>query len=183
MYMTGSGATQNPLTGLTGKQREVLDLLIQHKTSKEISRMLGISPHTVDQRINIARSKLGLGSRNQVAQEYRRLLGTYEESYEQSVYQNSDMAGAAIPLDSDDRGKLESLLTLAQPELVVPGRTTLFKERGDTEDFRACPELLDGQWGTLARLGVIAGLALLFAVAILGGLSLFSVASQLMLGA
>jgi len=178
--MTGSGATQNPLTGLTGKQREVLDLLIQHKTSKEISRTLGISPHTVDQRINIARSKLGLGSRNQVAQEYRRLLGTYEESYEQSVYQNSDMAGAAIPLDNDDRGKLESLLTLAQPELVVPGRTALFKERGDTEDFRACPELLDGQWGTLARLGVIAGLALGMILVVLGGFSIFSVASNML---
>lgn len=180
MYMTRSGATQNPLTGLTGKQREVLDLLIQHKTSKEISRTLGISPHTVDQRINIARSKLGLGSRNQVAQEYRRLLGTYEESYEQSVYQNSHMAEAAIPLDSDDRGKLESLLTLAQPELVVPGRTTLFKERGDTEDIRACPELLDGQWGTLARLGVIAGLALGMIFIVLGGFSIFSVASDML---
>lgn len=36
------------LDQLTAKQREVLDLLIEHKTSKEISRQLGISPHTVD---------------------------------------------------------------------------------------------------------------------------------------
>ena len=36
------------LAGLTAKQREVLDLLIEHKTSKEIARELGISPHTVD---------------------------------------------------------------------------------------------------------------------------------------
>lgn len=175
--MMGNAAATNPLAGLTGKQREVLDLLIEHKTSKEISRTLGISPYTVDQRINIARSKLGLGSRNQVAQEYRRLLQTYE----QLVYQKSDMAAAAILRDEDGRGKFEALLTLPQAELAIPGRTTLFKERDSVEDFRACPELLDGQWGTLARLGIIAGLAVLFSVAILGGMSLFTVASQIML--
>ena len=178
--MTGSIATQNPLTGLSGKQREVLDLLIQHKTSKEISRILGISPHTVDQRINIARSKLNLASRNQVAQEYRRLVDTHENSYEQSVYQNSHISAAAIPFDEDGRDKLESLLTLAQPELPALGRTTLFKERGGTEDFRACPELLDGQWGTLARLGVIVGISLLLIVVMLGGLSMFAVMSDLL---
>lgn len=174
--MMGNRAATNPLAGLTGKQREVLDLLIEHKTSKEISRTLGISPYTVDQRINIARSKLGLGSRNQVAQEYRRLLQTYE----QSVYQKSDIAAVAIPLDRDGRGKFEALLTLPQAELAIPGRTTtLFKERDSVEEFRACPELLDGQWGTLARLGVIASLALLMMFVVLGGLSMFSVASNL----
>jgi DNA-binding CsgD family transcriptional regulator len=175
VYMMGNGVTKNPLAGLTGKQREVLDLLIEHKTSKEISRSLGISPYTVDQRINLARTKLGLGSRNQVAQEYRRLLQTYE----QSVYQKLDVAAVAIPLDGDGRGKFEALLTLPQAELAIPGRTTLFKERDSVEDFRACPELLDGQWGTLARLGVIAGLALIMMFVVLGGLSMFSVASNL----
>ncbi len=175
--MTELGSTRNPLEGLTSKQREVLDLLIQHKTSKEISRILGISPYTVDQRINFARSKLGVASRNQVAQEYRRLVQTYERS----VYQKSDMAASAIPLDSDGRDRLESVLALPQAELAIPGRTTLFKERDGAEDFRVCPELLDGRWGTLARLGVIAGLAVIFAVAILGGMSLFTVASQIML--
>ena len=43
------------LAGLTAKQREVLDLLIEHKTSMEIARRLGISPHTVDQRIQFAK--------------------------------------------------------------------------------------------------------------------------------
>lgn len=176
MYMDANGATANPLKRLTGKQREVLDLLIQHKTSKEISRTLGISPYTVDQRINIARGKFGLSSRNEVAQEYRRLLQTYE----QTVYQNSDMAAAAIPSDSRDRDKLGNLLALPKAELALPGRTTLFKERDGVEDFRVCPELLDGQWGTLARLGVMTAIALLLIVVVLGGLSIFSVLSQLL---
>lgn len=55
MIVTGE-LCDNPLVELTAKQREVLDLLIQHMTSKEISRQLGISPHTVDQRIMLARA-------------------------------------------------------------------------------------------------------------------------------
>lgn len=177
VVMAGDSPQGSALRGLTEKQREVLDLLIEHKTSKEISRALGISPHTVDQRINFARQKLGVHSRNQVAQEYRRLRQTYERP----VYQKSDMSPPAIRLQNDGRGKSETLLALPQAEFHIPGRTTLFKDRDGEADFQACPDLLDGQWGTLARLGVIAGLALLFAVAILGGISLFTVASQLML--
>jgi hypothetical protein len=52
----------------------VLDLLIEHKTSKEIARELGISPHTVDQRIQFAKEKLGANSRSEVAQLYRQLV-------------------------------------------------------------------------------------------------------------
>lgn len=174
--MFGEGLKPNPLEGLTAKQREVLDLLIQHKTSKEISRTLGISPHTVDQRINLARNKLGLSSRSQVAQEYRRLLQTYE----QSVYQETHVEPPAVPMQTAGRGKLDALLTLPQAELVIPGRTTLFKERDDGDDHGVCPDLLDGQWGTLARLGVIAGLALLIIVVILGGVSIFSVMSEVL---
>jgi DNA-binding CsgD family transcriptional regulator len=87
-----SGAEENggnPLAALTSKQREVLDLLIQHKTSKEISRLLGISPHTVDQRILLARGKLGVATRNEVAQAYRRL----KTIYEQPVYDFSHIDG------------------------------------------------------------------------------------------
>jgi len=60
--------------GLTDKQREVLDLLIEHKTSKEIGRALGISPHTVDQRLMFARDKLGARNRGELAAAYRELI-------------------------------------------------------------------------------------------------------------
>lgn len=68
--MTHSSEQTRPdrLLGLTAKQCEVLDLLIEHQTSKEISRKLGISPHTVDQRIMLARAKLNVGTRSEVAQ-------------------------------------------------------------------------------------------------------------------
>lgn len=90
---------RDPLQALTLKQRQVLDLLIQHKTSKEISRLLGISPHTVDQRIMLARAKLQVATRNEVAQAYRHLLESQDNPgdpglSDQSIYGFSDMAPA-----------------------------------------------------------------------------------------
>lgn len=61
---------------LTDKQRECLDLLIEHKTSKEIARLLDISKHTVDQRLTTARDALGASDRNELAFTYQRLKQT-----------------------------------------------------------------------------------------------------------
>ncbi|MDT7529018.1 helix-turn-helix transcriptional regulator [Sphingopyxis sp. SE2] len=63
---------------LTDKQRACLDMLIEHKTSKEIARLLDISKHTVDQRLTTARDVLGAADRNETAVIYRRLKQTYD---------------------------------------------------------------------------------------------------------
>jgi len=63
---------------LTEKQRACLDLLIEHKTSKEIARLLDISKHTVDQRLNLARDTLGAQDRNQSAFIYRQMKEKYD---------------------------------------------------------------------------------------------------------
>src|SRR3546814_11183815 len=44
---------------LTEKHRACLDLLLDHRTSKQIARILGIAKPTVDQRIAAARFILG----------------------------------------------------------------------------------------------------------------------------
>lgn len=72
--------------GLTSRQCEVLDLLLQHRTSKEIARQLAISPHTVEQRIRLAKEKLGVHRRSDLASAYRELQSicgksVYEESF------------------------------------------------------------------------------------------------------
>src|SRR5690242_15958530 len=84
------------LVELTAKQREVMDLLIQHKTSKEIARRLSISPHTVDQRIQFAKEKLGANTRSEAAVAYRRLV----ETYGQLTY---DESGIADPDETNDQ--------------------------------------------------------------------------------
>ncbi|MFN4136643.1 MAG: helix-turn-helix transcriptional regulator [Novosphingobium sp.] len=179
----------NPLVELTAKQREVLDLLIQHKTSKEISRLLGISPHTVDQRIMLARAKLGVATRGEVAQAYRRLV----ETYEQPVYEISHIGFPPLPRDDarqdDTAVPADEPEGVQQPSLTETGTTAgpmsgmpaLTREgegkaaRNDgIADYRVLPEMFDGPNGTLVRLSFIGGLTVFLILIVLGGLSMFA---------
>lgn len=72
---------------LTCKQWAAVELLARHMTSKEIARELGISPHTVDQRIDTVRRILGVASRRELA----RTLWL-------SARPSSERAGAASPV-------------------------------------------------------------------------------------
>lgn len=62
------------LHDISKKQRDALNLLILNHSSKEIARILSISPRTVDQRFDALREKFGVSTRNQLAQIYRTLL-------------------------------------------------------------------------------------------------------------
>ena len=159
------------LGGLTDKQREVLDLLIEHKTSKEIARSLGISPHTVDQRIQFAKEKLGAVNRNEAAMIYRRL----SETYEQSTYQDSRIADTP-PLPEESGG------TQAGPFQVLRhlGRSQPAEPASAEADYPVVPELFEGRYGTLIRLGAIAALAVCLVILVLGGLAILSELSELM---
>ena len=159
------------LAGLTAKQREVLDLLIEHKTSKEIARDLGISPHTVDQRIQFAKEKLGAGSRSEVALLYRRLI----EICGQLTYQESRIA-PSVPLADNGPGTQAGPLTaLRRRERTYPDRP-----RRTESDYAVVPELFEGRYGTLIRLGAIIAIAVFLVFLVLGGLAIFSQLSELM---
>ncbi|MFM9937836.1 MAG: response regulator transcription factor [Novosphingobium sp.] len=171
------------LAALTDKQRDVLDLLIEHKTSKEISRTLKISPHTVDQRIMLARAKLGVASRSEVAQAYRRLLvdsGLIPTIYERSIYGFSDVAPVAdVPHISaqDDLTDLQSPL-MTRREVLPKGA----HRGGDTaaETYHhVLPEMFDGPFGTYIRLGTISVLAMFLILIVMGGLAMFAQLSQI----
>ncbi len=69
-----TNVAQKKLDGITERQRAVMDLVIQHRTSKEIARELGIAPNTVDQRINAVRDKLGAQDRAETARLYQAIL-------------------------------------------------------------------------------------------------------------
>ena len=159
------------LGGLTDKQREVLDLLIEHKTSKEIARQLGISPHTVDQRIFFAKEKLGAASRNEAAALYRRLVGVYGRV----TYEDSHIAARPSTAESVSGLLAGQVLGLRPPELSQPGGPALAEL-----DFRVVPEWFDGRYGTLARLSAIITIAVFFVFIVLGGLAIFSQLSEMM---
>ena len=157
---------------LTDKQREVLDLLIQHKTSKEIARRLEISPYTVDQRINFAKDKLGARTRGEAAMAYRRL----KETCGHSVYGDS---GIEIPQADDDyRGGAQVPLPVsAPPEPVGDDRVS-----APEADYSVVPELFDGRYGTLVRLGAIFVIAVMLVFVVLGGLAIYTQLSELLGG-
>ena len=164
--------TEFAIASLTAKQREVLDLLIQHKTSKEIARRLDISPYTVDQRIHFAKDKLGARTRGEVAMVYRRL----KEICGHSVYGES---GIGIPVeDGDDPGGAQ----LPLPEPAPPEPVGDDRVPEPEADYSVVPELFDGRYGTLVRLGAIFVIAVMLVFIVLGGLAIYSQLSQLLGG-
>ena len=74
---------------LSDGQRECLKRVLVHKNSKEIAIELGISPHTVDQRLRAAIKILDVSNRFEAA----RLLAASEPlvQYQQPVYQTLDI--------------------------------------------------------------------------------------------
>jgi DNA-binding CsgD family transcriptional regulator len=74
---------------LSDGQRECLRRVLSHKSSKEIAIELGISPHTVDQRLRAAIKILNVSNRFEAA----RLLAVSEPiiPYQQPVYQALDI--------------------------------------------------------------------------------------------
>lgn len=159
------------LAGLTDKQRDVLDLLIEHKTSKEIARALGISPHTVDQRIFFAKEKLGAASRNEAAAAYRRLIAVSGRT----TYRESHIAEASATSESSSGLVAGQALAPRHTEPLQPESSSL-----PELDFRVVPEWFDGRNGTLVRLGAIIAIAVCLVIVVLGGLAIFSTLSELM---
>lgn len=158
------------LANLTAKQREVLDLLLQHKTSKEIARHLRISHHTVDQRIQFAKDKLGASTRNEAAVAYRRLLKVYEGT----TYEDSGIAGS--PHAADDAVGDRALLTRPSS----PDWTESDAIRKAEADYQVVQGMFDGRHGSWVRLGAIVVIAVLLVLLVLGALATLSQLSLLM---
>ena len=180
----------DPFQGLTTKQCAVLDLLIKHQTSKEISRKLGISPHTVDQRIMLARAKLNVASRSEVAQAYRRMvedqreISTFDIS-EQSIYGLSGVAAIAATghvVWREEPGPTSAGDHFPEPVLtdLAPQQLAQIATAGSPRSYyHVLPEAFDGQIGSMIRLGAIAMITVFLTLVILGGLAIYSELSHM----
>lgn len=149
---------------LTDKQREALNLLIQHKTSKEISRKLGISPHTVDQRIEAAKRKFGVGSRGELAQAYFRSLPIGQ----QLTHEDSRIAEPMMFWESSKPDEPEHLKAMLDPNW-----SGQHEPEWSSRRYQVVPELFSGPSGTIFRLIAIVAMAVLLVVTVLGGISIF----------
>lgn len=97
------------LDAITPRQRSVLDLILEHRTSKEIARELDIAPNTVDQRLNAARTKLNARDRAETARIYAHLLSVCGEStYGSSVVDSWSLP----PLSKSQEAELSPVFML-----------------------------------------------------------------------
>ena len=61
------------LSKLSEKDREVLDLVIDHRSNKEVANMLDLAEATIEGRLRAVRAKLGTRGRNDTARLYSAL--------------------------------------------------------------------------------------------------------------
>lgn len=81
---------------LTDGQLDCLRLVAQHLSSKEIATELGISPHTVDQRVRQSLHILGVERRAQAARIVAQYCGPYQRLIHQPPYIPTE-AGSGHP--------------------------------------------------------------------------------------
>src|SRR5690606_341435 len=100
----------------------------------------------------------------------RRLL----EICGQLTYQESDIA-LAPPRPDNGPG------TQAGPLTALRRRERTYPDTARAElDYAVVPELFEGRYGTLFRLGAILAIAMVLVFLVLGGLAIFSELSELM---
>lgn len=85
---TGPIDPESPVARLSHGQIECLLLVDRHHSSKEIAAQLGISPHTVDQRIRVALEKLGVERRREAARLVVAALSPDDLAYQRLIHQS-----------------------------------------------------------------------------------------------
>ena len=92
---TRTGDNSAAVMALTDGQRDCLRLVYNHMKSKDIARVLGVSPHTVDMRLRTAMRTLGVAGRIEAA---RMLVQeesggeTSPDQYQPLIYHSPDVA-------------------------------------------------------------------------------------------
>ncbi|WP_394729471.1 helix-turn-helix transcriptional regulator [Altererythrobacter sp. GH1-8] len=148
-------AASGLLGNLTKAQRDVLDRVLLHRTSKEIARELNISPNTVDQRVKAARQKLGTADRAETARLYAQLkLICGQTTYDTPVIdlETTDKQEGLRELSSGD------VFTLRDAQI---GRDFYWEHPADPL------EALDAKFGRWGRVGAILVCALAIVLIVL----------------
>ena len=92
------GEIEQRVARLTKGQLDCLLLVDQHMSSKEIAGELGISSHTVDQRIRQALQILGVARRSQAA----RIVARNRPAYQRLIHQSPHIEAGSAGAHSDD---------------------------------------------------------------------------------
>lgn len=111
------GDPDNYISLLSAAQIETLRHVYEHKNSKQIARLMNVSPHTVDERVRRALKKLNASNRIEAA----RILavnGVFDHvtPYQPLTYQLIDLGADPAAPDADvGRSSLRRLLDIGTP--------------------------------------------------------------------
>ena len=150
-------------------QRDCLRLVLGHLNSKEIARELGVSPHTVDQRLRTAMRILGASSRFEAARTFAAV--DPEPSYQPLIYQLSAIEPGGENREqgassASNRSKMASLLDDGVD--ANSGGTGIVLEQSEV---RRRPLPIPRYRGEKNRLAVVERLGWILAIAIGAALS------------
>ena len=111
------GDPDNYLSLLSAAQIETLRHVFEHKNSKDIARIMDVSPHTVDERVRRALKKLNVSNRIDAA----KILasnGVFENvtPYQSLTYQLAELGDDAPPGDAETgRSSLRQVFDIGLP--------------------------------------------------------------------
>ena len=156
---------------LTERQRAVLDLVLELNSSKQIARILEISPSAVEQHIAAARKKLNAVSRSDLARRYLRLR---EHSGISTCGFTQVAELEASPHETGQDQKVDPVYTLSdvsQYQMAAPWQGKPVRLSG--------LEALDNRFGFGGRIGAIIALAATIAFLLLAMMSIAETLSRL----
>ena len=111
------GDPDNYISLLSAAQIETLRHVFEHKNSKQIARLMNVSPHTVDERVRRVLKKLNVSNRTEAA----RILavnGVFDHvtPYQPLTYQLIDLGEVAPPDDAEPgRSSFRRLFDIGSP--------------------------------------------------------------------
>lgn len=111
------GDPDNYISLLSAAQIETLRHVFEHKNSKQIARIMDVSPHTVDERVRRALKKLNVSNRVEAARVLA-VNGVFENvtPYQSLTYQAIDLGDEPGGGDAGDgRGAMRRLLDIGTP--------------------------------------------------------------------
>ena len=132
---------------LTLKQREALEMVADHLSSKEIAQRLGISPHSVDKRLDEARRRLGAATRKEAVRKFGEQYEPVRNGERFTGEPFTVCENDAITEDCGDERK-DSLYTFADVGYVQPAPPW-------SSMITAVPEIVPERLGLGAKLGIV----------------------------
>lgn len=172
--MTPDNQTERLFASLTPKQREVMELVADNRTTKEIGNALRISDSAVNQRINALRAKFGNVTRSELARIFRAHSTTRADPADPQALRDHDtcqqMTGENLQLQPDANSPQ---LASQDDEVGVFTLADAVQFRIDTPwqeptDIRVVPRMLDGSNSLLVRGALIAVLTVSMLLGMMG---------------